>query len=293
MQPDERVLVTGSGGVSTFALQLARAAGASVCAISGSADGRRQLAGLGADPVIDRVAAPGWGQAILEATGGVHKVVDTIGMASVNESLGALGHAGEVAMVGLMDMDGPAPGFALFGKSLRGVMVGDGAMYAALSASSTSTASCPSSVRASGSTTRVKRCARRRRRACSARSSSSPEPTCPPALVVRPAQRCEIMPSMATNTTDDPDSPPAQRNAGTLRAVLTPEQRRALMVRSDRAGPSAARRPHPPRSSCAAAGSGSVCRSGRSRCWCTACCWPFCSPRCTSASTGRPSPPGR
>ena len=50
------------------------------------------------------------------------------------ESLTALGHAGEVAMVGLMDRDGPAPGFALFGKSLRGIMVGDGAMYAALSA---------------------------------------------------------------------------------------------------------------------------------------------------------------
>jgi len=134
VQSGEHVLVTGSGSVATFALQLARAAGASVCAISGSADGRRQLAQLGADPVIDRVATPGWGQAILEATGGVHKVVDTIGMATVNESLTALGYAGEVAMVGLMDMDGPAPGFALFGKSLRGIMVGNGAMYAALSA---------------------------------------------------------------------------------------------------------------------------------------------------------------
>ena len=41
---------------------------------------------------------------------------------------------------------------------------------------------------------------------------------------------------MTTNTTDDPDSPPARRNTGSLRTVLTPEQRRALMVRSDRAG---------------------------------------------------------
>jgi len=130
----QRVLITGSGGVALFAMQLALAAGASVSAISGSASSRRQLSALGVGPVIDRMASPNWGQAVFDATGGVDKVIDTIGTGTANESLTALKYGGEAATIGLIDMDGPAPGFSLFGKSLRGIMVGSGAMYEDLSA---------------------------------------------------------------------------------------------------------------------------------------------------------------
>jgi len=131
---EQHVLVTGSGGVSLFALQFAQAVGASVAAMSGSADKRRRLMELGAEPVIDRQATPDWGEAVLEATGGVHKVVDSVGPGAANRSLTALAYGGEVAVVGLIDMEGPAPGFALYGKSLRGIMVGSERMYDELSA---------------------------------------------------------------------------------------------------------------------------------------------------------------
>jgi len=129
----QRVMITGSGGVALFAMQLALAAEASVSAISGSASSRRHLSALGVEPVIDRIASPDWGQAVFDATGGIDKVIDTIGIGTANQSLTALKYGGEVATVGLMDMDGPPIGFSLFGKSLRGIMVGSGAMYEDLS----------------------------------------------------------------------------------------------------------------------------------------------------------------
>jgi len=130
----QRVMVTGSGGVALFAAQLSQAAGATVTAISGSADGQRQLSAMKVEPVIDRVKHSDWGQAIFDSTGGVHKVVDTIGTGTINQSLTALVYGGEVATVGLMNMDGPAPSFGLYGKSIRGIMVGNASMYKALAA---------------------------------------------------------------------------------------------------------------------------------------------------------------
>ena len=128
-----RVLVLGTGSVSLFALQFARAAGADVTMTSRDTGKAERLQAMGAARVIDSVATPQWGQAVLEATsGGAHKVVNTIGLGALGQSLAAACHGGEVAMVGLRPGEAePIDPALLNGKAtvIRGISVGSAAMY--------------------------------------------------------------------------------------------------------------------------------------------------------------------
>ena len=74
-QPGSTVLVQGSGGVSVFALQFAKAAGARVIATSSSDAKLERLKALGADELINYKAEPAWGAKALALTGG--RGVDT------------------------------------------------------------------------------------------------------------------------------------------------------------------------------------------------------------------------
>src|SRR5690349_10682127 len=65
VKPGARVLVQGTGGVSLFALQFAKAAGATVIATSSSTEKLERLTALGADHVINRREVEAWGQAAL------------------------------------------------------------------------------------------------------------------------------------------------------------------------------------------------------------------------------------
>jgi NADPH:quinone reductase-like Zn-dependent oxidoreductase len=62
VKPGDTVLILGTGGVSLFALQFAKAAGARVIATSSSEEKLEKLKRLGADAVINYKAAPEWGQ---------------------------------------------------------------------------------------------------------------------------------------------------------------------------------------------------------------------------------------
>src|SRR5438552_12039685 len=62
VKPGDTVLILGSGGVSLFALQFAKAAGARVIATSSSEEKLEKLKRLGADTVISYKAVPDWGQ---------------------------------------------------------------------------------------------------------------------------------------------------------------------------------------------------------------------------------------
>lgn len=68
--PGETVLVEGSGGVSLFALQFAKLAGARVVATTSSPDKVARLKKLGADVVVNYRDTPQWGQAVRAETGG-------------------------------------------------------------------------------------------------------------------------------------------------------------------------------------------------------------------------------
>ena len=62
VKPGDTVLILGTGGVSLFALQFAKAAGARVIATSSSDEKLEKLKRLGADTVINYKAVPDWGQ---------------------------------------------------------------------------------------------------------------------------------------------------------------------------------------------------------------------------------------
>ncbi len=128
-----RVLILGTGSVSIFALQFARAAGAEVTMTSRDPGKTERLRAICAARRIDSVATPLWGQAAFEATiGGAHKVVNTIGLGALGQSLAAAGPGGEIAMVGLRPGAAePLDPALLNGKAtvIRGISVGSAAMY--------------------------------------------------------------------------------------------------------------------------------------------------------------------
>jgi NADPH:quinone reductase-like Zn-dependent oxidoreductase len=102
--PGETVLVQGTGGVSIFALQFARMAGARVIATSSSPAKLQRALDLGAHDGIDHKAEPAWGKRALELTGGagVDHVVEVGGGGTLQESLRAVKPGGHVALIGVL-----------------------------------------------------------------------------------------------------------------------------------------------------------------------------------------------
>lgn len=102
VKPGASVLVLGTGGVSLFALQFAKAAGARVIATSSSAAKLARLTELGADDVIDYRQDEAWGQQVLALTGGrgVDHVIEVGGPSTLPQSLAAVRTAGHVAVIG-------------------------------------------------------------------------------------------------------------------------------------------------------------------------------------------------
>jgi len=100
----DTVLTQGSGGVSLFALQLAKLLGARVIATTSSAQNGERLKSLGADAVVDYVETPQWAAAVraLTAGRGVDRVVEVGGPGTLAQSLKAVTYGGEIALVGAL-----------------------------------------------------------------------------------------------------------------------------------------------------------------------------------------------
>jgi NADPH:quinone reductase-like Zn-dependent oxidoreductase len=100
----ETVLTQGSGGVSLFALQLAKALGARVIATTTNADNAARLQELGADVVIDAGATPDWGDEAraLTAGRGVDRIVEVGGPGTLAQSAKAVALGGQVSLVGAL-----------------------------------------------------------------------------------------------------------------------------------------------------------------------------------------------
>ncbi|MCC4318015.1 zinc-dependent alcohol dehydrogenase family protein [Streptomyces malaysiensis] len=99
--PGDALLVQGSGGVSVFALQLARLAGARVLATTSSDDKARRLSALGASDVVDYTSTPEWGARVRALTdGGADRVVEIGGAGTLSQSIDAVAHGGQIALVG-------------------------------------------------------------------------------------------------------------------------------------------------------------------------------------------------
>lgn len=133
IKPGDTVLVQGSGGVSVFALQFAKAAGARVIATSSSGEKLERLRELGADETINYREVPAWGPKALELTGGrgVDTVVEVGGPGTLDQSMLACRVGGHVALLGVLTgVAGPVQTALLFSKNLRvqGLTVGSRAM---------------------------------------------------------------------------------------------------------------------------------------------------------------------
>src|SRR6266404_6627080 len=100
----DTVLTQGSGGVSLFALQLAKLLGARVIATTSSAQNGQRLRQVGADAVVDYVENPQWAEAVraLTAGRGVDRVVEVGGPGTLAQSLKAVTYGGEIALVGAL-----------------------------------------------------------------------------------------------------------------------------------------------------------------------------------------------
>ena len=104
LRPGESVLVLGTGGVSLFALQFAKLAGACVIATSSSDRKLKKVRKLGADHVINYKATPDWGKEVVAITGGrgVDHVVEVGGAGTLKQSLRAVRAGGRVYLIGVL-----------------------------------------------------------------------------------------------------------------------------------------------------------------------------------------------
>ncbi|WP_337186894.1 NAD(P)-dependent alcohol dehydrogenase [Phenylobacterium sp.] len=125
------VLTLGTGGVSIFALQLAKAMGARVISTTSGPAKAERLRALGADEVVNYVEVPAWGRHVRKAlTGGagVDCVVEVGGPATVGESLRAVRPGGEVVLIGFLSEANPGIDYFLLKGSnaiVRSIGVGD------------------------------------------------------------------------------------------------------------------------------------------------------------------------
>lgn len=128
-RPGETVLVQGSGGVSTFAVQIAAAAGLNVIAVSRSAHKLDAARKLGASILIDSTANPDWSDTVLDLTGqiGADIILDVGGQTTLHQSMKAAAQNGRIIAIGFLG--GRAPGLELGhliskNLTLRGITVG-------------------------------------------------------------------------------------------------------------------------------------------------------------------------
>lgn len=130
LKPGDTVLVQGTGGVSIFALQFAKLAGATVIATSSSEDKLEKLKALGADHLINYKTTPDWGTLAREITDGrgVDHVVEVGGPATLEQSMLAARVGGHVSVIGILTgLAGNFPLVTALIKQLRlqGVLVGN------------------------------------------------------------------------------------------------------------------------------------------------------------------------
>ena len=129
VKPGDTVLVQGSGGVSVFALQFAKAAGCHVIATSSSDAKLEKLSELGADQFINYRQFEKWGDRTLEITGGrgVNVIVEVGGSGTLAQSVRAIAMGGHISMIGVLTgFHGEVPTAELFQKNavISGITVG-------------------------------------------------------------------------------------------------------------------------------------------------------------------------
>lgn len=134
LRAGQTALCLGTGGVSIFALQFAKAAGARVIITSSSNEKLEKARALGADETINYEDTPDWHEAVLEKTGGrgADAIVEIGGIGTLGRSYRAVAQNGKIGLIGLLaDADEVPDPRALLGSqaSLHGIFVGGRTLF--------------------------------------------------------------------------------------------------------------------------------------------------------------------
>lgn len=129
MKAGQTVLVQGTGGVSIFALQFAKASGCRVIATSSSGKKLERLRELGADHLINYREMPEWGRHAMQLADGVgvDHVVEIGGSGTLDQSINACRMGGHISLIGILaGRKGELNTAKLMGKQIRliGITVG-------------------------------------------------------------------------------------------------------------------------------------------------------------------------
>jgi NADPH:quinone reductase-like Zn-dependent oxidoreductase len=133
----DTVLLQGTGGVSIFALQLARLKGARVIITSSSDEKLARARELGAAEGINYRETPDWGAKAKELTGGtgVDLVVEVGGAGTLRQSLQAVRMGGTIALMGNLAgtiAEIPLPLIFMQNIRVQGILVGPRESFEAL-----------------------------------------------------------------------------------------------------------------------------------------------------------------
>ncbi|RYE31061.1 MAG: NAD(P)-dependent alcohol dehydrogenase [Hyphomicrobiales bacterium] len=129
LKAGDTVLLLGTGGVSIWALQIAKAMGATAIVTSSSGEKLERARDLGADHVVNYREVKGWGRAVADWTGGrgVDYVLELGGAGTLANSIAAVRVGGHIALIGTVTgVAGDVPTAALMAKQarLQGLIVG-------------------------------------------------------------------------------------------------------------------------------------------------------------------------
>ncbi|HRN87521.1 NAD(P)-dependent alcohol dehydrogenase [Hyphomicrobium sp.] len=135
LKAGDSVLILGTGGVAIFALQMAKAMGATAIVTSSSDDKLARAREMGADFTVNYKADPDWGSTVRDWTGkrGVDHVLEIGGPGTLAQSITAARIGGHISLIGILTgIKGEVPTLAMMAKQikLKGIVVGSRAHQA-------------------------------------------------------------------------------------------------------------------------------------------------------------------
>jgi NADPH:quinone reductase-like Zn-dependent oxidoreductase len=137
LKPGESVLLQGTGGVSIFALQFAKMAGARAIVTSSSDVKMERLRSMGADAVINYKTTPDWDKPVRQLTNGVgvDHVVEVGGAGTLPLTSKSVRRGGHIALIGVLAGRGEFDPRLMMLKSarLQGIFVGSREMFEEMS----------------------------------------------------------------------------------------------------------------------------------------------------------------
>jgi NADPH:quinone reductase-like Zn-dependent oxidoreductase len=132
----ETVLTLGTGGVSLFAAQFARMAGARVIMTSGSEEKIARLKAMGIPDVVNYNTTPDWERAVMDLTGGqgADHVVELGGSGTFEKSLRSLRIGGGLYLIGNLAGEAQVNPRLILAKRahVHGIQVGSREMFEAM-----------------------------------------------------------------------------------------------------------------------------------------------------------------